>query len=42
MDSVEYLDELEEFIAYNCLDYKEFLQSIKRDDLIDYFHNIFF
>ena len=39
--SLELLDELEEYIAYNCVDYKEFLKSIKREDLNDYFQYIF-
>ena len=37
MDSVEYLDDIEEFIVYNNLDYKEYLKKINREDLLSYF-----
>jgi len=37
MDIVEYLDDIEEFIVYNNLDYKEYLKKINREDLLSYF-----
>lgn len=37
MDTVEYLDDIEEFIVYNNLDYKEYLKKINREDLLSYF-----
>ena len=37
MDSVEYLDDIEEFVVYNNLDYKEYLKKINRQDLLSYF-----
>ncbi len=37
MDTVEYLDDIEEFIVYNNLDYKEYLKEINREDLLSYF-----
>ena len=37
MDIVEYLDDIEEFVVYNNLDYKEYLKKINREDLLSYF-----
>ena len=37
MDSLEYLDNIEEFVVYNNLDYKEYLKKINREDLLSYF-----